>query len=246
MSSELDHLTQIYASAFWGRQYDTDLLNALETLDNAERIARSGEEGEAPHELYSYDAVLHLQAPKSRVAAIRERLESEHGAREASRIIECHYHRIEEVRKSDEFTYPEIFVITVLTEWLRHADGGKIPTASRVAALIESLKAYAPFFKDITNDERRRLASGEALRPMQNVVVWRAQRNSAMGVKTYSETLIWIARYIFDRDLFFGEKVRVDKWVKQLPLPLTPGTDKSRSLFGVVKAEATPRHTSDG
>ena len=109
MSSEPDHLTQICESTFWGREYDTDLLNALEALDNAERIARSGEEGEAPHELYSYDAVLHLQAPKSRVAAIRERLESEHGAREASRIIERHYHRIEEMRKSDEFSLPGDF-----------------------------------------------------------------------------------------------------------------------------------------
>ncbi len=212
----------------WEDEYDVELLCDLTLLLRAERGGRSEETRET-------------------AAAIHERLESKHGLREAIRIIERHYARLDKHHHDlGDVVTPEIFVISTLVDWLRDTDGGKMPTAARVGVLIDSLKAFAPFFKDTPDDERRRLGKSEALHPMRNIALWLAQLDPAKGEEHYVEQLERIARLIFDRRLFFGEGVRVDRWIKQIPLRLAPGTDKSRSLFGVVKAKTTPRHTSDG
>lgn len=229
MSSVADLLIRsCIKSVRWEDEYDVELLCDLTLLLMAEGGGRSEETRET-------------------AATIRERLESKHGLREAIRIIKRHCARLDKHRHDlGDLVTPEIFVITTLVNWLRDTDGGKTPTAARVGVLIDSLKAYAPFFKDTPDDERRRLGKSEALRPMLNIALWLAQRDPAKGEKHYVEQLERIARLIFDRGLFFGKSARVDKWINQIPLRLAPGTDKSRSLFGVVKAKTTPRHTSDG
>lgn len=228
MSSVADLLIRnVIKTLRWEDEYDVELLCDLTLLLRAERGGRGEETSEM-------------------AATIRERLESKHGLREANRIIERHYARLDKHRRDlGDVVTPEIFVIVTLVSWLCDTDGGT-PTAARVGVLIDSLKAYAPFFKDTPDDERRRLGKSEALRPMRNIALWLAQRDPAKGEKHYVEELERLARLIFDRGLFFGNSARVDKWIKQIPLRLAPGADKSRSLFGVVKAKTTPRHTSDG
>jgi hypothetical protein len=133
-------------------------------------------------------------------------------------------------------------VVEMLARLLRRADDGAIPTASRIEDLIESLKAYAPFFKGIPNGERERLANSEAIRPMQNVALWLSKQEEgdrSKWRKIHTEALVAVARFIFDHGLFFGEKVRVARWIKHpgsVGAPqLATGRDKSRSLFVVVR-----------
>ena len=129
-----------------------------------------------------------------------------------------------------------------LARLLRRADGGAIPTASRIGDLIESLKAYAPFFKGIPESERARLEKSENIRPMRNVALWLSQQEEGDRSnlrKNHTETLVAVARFIFDYGLFFGEKVRVARWIKHpgsVGAPqIATGRDKSRSLFVVVR-----------
>ena len=248
-------------AAFWGMNYDTDLMAALCSVDDAElfmkqdfiEIERRIEAGELTRELWSRESgeALLLDAREC-FAAIRSRIEDEHGTGEASRVIVHHLERMEDWRFSTVNACPEIAVIVIMSDWLRHADGGEIPSHSRIANLIESLKAYAPFFRDgTTNDEKRRLANSEILRPMQNLVVWRMERTPYIpgGKKpsaTYAkqlEEIEEIARFIFDHGLFIGEQVRIDRWLRKTEMPLTPGADKSRSLFGAVRVRRSAKPT---
>lgn len=214
--------------------YDGELLDAIldfPDLDNYDPRHYGGDEL--------------LVSACDRLAAIRARLESEHGSREANRIVERHYEKVDEMRAA-RWTATrgrgEAVVVEILAKLLRRADGGAIPTASRIEALIESLKAYAPFFKGIPNGERERLANSAYIRPMRNVALWLSQQeegDSSKWRKIHTETLVAVARFIFDHDLFFGKKVRVARWIKRpgsVGAPqLATGRDKSRSLFVVVR-----------
>lgn len=216
--------------------YDVELLDAMldfPDLDN--------------YDSRHYDGDELLVSARDRLAAIRARLESEHGSREANRIVERHYEKVDEMRAA-RWTATrgqgEAVVVVILAGLLQRADGGALPTAARVEALIESLKAYAPFFKGIPNDERQRLANSEALRPMLNVALWLSQQEEGGGDKSkrrkmHTEGLVAVARRIFDHGLFFGEKVRATRWIKypgSVGAPqLATGRDKSSSLFVVVK-----------
>jgi hypothetical protein len=192
-----------------------------------------------------YDGDELLVSARDRLAAIRARLESEHDPREAHGIVERHYKKVDEMRAARCTAtrgQGEAVVVEMLARLLRRADDGAIPTASRIEDLIESLKAYAPFFKGIPNGERERLANSEAIRPMQNVALWLSKQEEgdrSKWRKIHTEALVAVARFIFDHGLFFGEKVRVARWIKHpgsVGAPqLATGRDKSRSLFVVVR-----------
>ena len=246
---------QLRITAFWGLEYDTELLSALCAVDDAEafmkidfaEIDRRIEAGELTREWWSREAgeVL-LQEARESFTAIRSKLETEHGAREANTMIERHFERLEQWRDSKTDAAPEIAVIAILADWLRHADGGSIPSHSRIAAVVESLKAYGAFFcDDTTSEERKRLSAGELLRPIKNIVVWRRERTAITpDAKNwsviYAEQMERLARLIYDNQLFQGGQVRVDRWLKKTGLPVTPGTDKSRLLFGAVRVKKAP------
>ena len=215
-------------------EYDNELLGAMLNLPDLDN-----------YDPRHYDSDELLVSARDRLTAIRARLESEHGSREAHGIVERHYKKVDEMRATRCTAtrgQGEAVVVEMLARLLQRADGGAIPTASRVEALIESLKAYAPFFKGIPNSERERLANSEDIRPMLNVALWLSELEEGDSIKwrkIHIQALEAVARFIFDHGLFFGEKVRVARWIKHprsVGAPqLATGRDKSRSLFVVVR-----------
>jgi hypothetical protein len=244
-------------SAQYGKDYDRGLMDALSHLIHAEEFARMDFEtlevkvdvgdGKATGECWNREwALANLESARNDAASIRSDLEEKHGARKASAIWESHFKRLEEWDGRKDHESPEIAVIVTAYVWLREADGGAVPCASRINALIESIRAYGPLFvKSTSESDKQKLLGGNALAPM-NYVAWnRAFRTphtegQRKPSAIYIEELIAMARFVFDKDLFPG-KVRAERWLKNTPLRLTPGSDKSSSLFGAVKARKTPR-----
>jgi hypothetical protein len=214
--------------------YDVELLDAMLDLPDLDNYYPRHDDGDE----------LRVSA-RDRLAAIRAHLESEHGFQKAHNILDRHFKKVKRMRASRWTVTPgqrELEVVEKLAGLLRRADEGAIPTASRIEHLIESLKAYAPFFKGIPNSERERLANSEEIRPMRNVALWLSKQEEgdrSKWHKIHTETLMDVARFIFDHELFFGEKVRVARWNKHPRSVGAPevaaGRDKSSSLFVVER-----------
>jgi hypothetical protein len=252
-------LTDTQSQAYWGKAYDLDLIAILLRLEAVEEYmkidwweeVRLAEEGKPTIQYWDPEAVkaeleAELDAARAAYWIARDRLAANRTPGEALRFIADHYDRI----AIDNATFSvsgrgkpdkiETLIIAQLASCLTHADvasclthaDGTIPCASRVAVLINSLKAAAPYFRPEASDEEKlKLAKTNELYPMLNT----CENLKRLGARREAKQLKEFARIIYKEKLFrCGTSKIQEKIRKAVPL-LKGGLDKSRSLYALPK-----------
>jgi hypothetical protein len=149
-------LADIYPQAYWGKDIDLDLIDAMLRLDEAEAglIWHDIPGGEAVWESDSEAAEEWLGYAQGELWIAEARLRRKDPA-EAHKIIAKHRERIQEHRVAGGVEDVKRWVTATLVDLLFHANG-KRPTTADVADLIAALEAAA---KGRTDRDREKLLS---------------------------------------------------------------------------------------
>lgn len=236
----------------WGTTYDQHLMAALVRLDDAEEIMkldwqeieRQVEAGELKREYWDHMAASKaLESARAEYWIAHEQLAKDHTPAEVHKIIAEHYGGIAEYRLMGKRAKVKSVIIIELEFMLIFADGSS-PCVTRVADLIEALKACAPLFIPETGaDAKRKLRKAHELRPLLRTIENLAEQGwDKAGRAEYFEG---IARYIHEEGLFRGAKTNVEKKIRAAAPLMKGGLDKSSSLHGQPKRDRRPCKLSD-
>lgn len=149
-------LDDTYPQAYWGKDFDLDLIDAILRLDEAEAgLIWHNIEGEEVWDSDSEAADRDLENARAGYWFAELQLRRKHSIAEAYKRIAKHRERIKEHRESGGVEDVKKWVTATLVDLLFHANG-KRPKVADVAELIAALEAAA---KGETDRDREKLLS---------------------------------------------------------------------------------------